>query len=46
MVTGERRNPILAVDGYARHLMQDDSSFMTVKSVRGKQVVSTTSHQK
>jgi hypothetical protein len=46
MATGETRNPILAVDGYAMHLMQDDSSFLIVKRVRGKQVVSTTSQQK
>jgi hypothetical protein len=26
MATEERRYPILAVDGYARHLMQNDSN--------------------
>ncbi len=36
MAIGERRDPILAVDGYARYLVQDDSSFLIVKSVRGK----------
>ena len=36
MATGERRYPMLAVDGYVRHLTQDDSGFLIAKSVRGK----------
>jgi hypothetical protein len=42
---GKNKNLILAADGHAKHLVQYDSIFLTVESVLGKQVVSTTSHQ-
>ena len=46
MATGERRNPILAADGYAMHIVQDNPSVLIVKSVGEKQVIRATSHQK